>query len=903
MTKECPNHLATTVPTTPRRLPPPPRLPLTEWLQLEDRCVPALISWDGGGSDNNWSTKENWSGDVVPTAADTVTLNEETSPTSTVDAAFTIAGLIIPDAKFLTTLDLSADLTVGTVTMASGKIQGAGDLIVNTSMDWSGGMISGTVKNQNTSTLTISDEVYLPGTVKNEGIVNVSADTIVHLMGTLENLDGATLELGNNSLLKPFFQSAGEVVNKGTLTVPGDAIVQVDLTNTANGHIQISGELSVTESAVGVPTLTQDGADGDAPQISFLAGGVRRLSVQSFNLHFGDVVGGPNGGQIHIVSGQMAPGVWSWYGFDTSLQDVSINIDSNSTANYSEEQTQPNHNHLQSVALVNHGTFNQDHGLNVDASVIENHGTYRLHGPAPVRVPVAGSSLIWNHPGSMFTAVDTGAGSGVESMIQAKFISEGLLEVQSGNVVQFVAGGEFEGQIQVGFDQGDPTAEVAFLTQVGRVVQPIEWQPGLQYVGPGIVRVAEGAVVTVAAGATISIPGTLIVNHDDSRIEGASELALGLNFKWYGGTLDQVDVLIPQSGFVSITDELLDTGQGTFGLVKQLLNEAELVIQGTGTWSGTGKIEMGTDTQILIDGQFGFGSFLVDTVEDIVVVGGTIGQNIIIRDGGQLTHAQPTFIASVIAPRVENDNGIVHLGGFHFEDGFEQSDGDAILNAGEVAEISDWAQFNGGELIVGGNLTVHQIQLVVSNTTLRLWGGAVIAVHGLRLQNNALLIGGGWIVGPVFNLGRLEIAQDPQGEFGGSALNVTGDFQNDGEILIQPQMANGTSLEALNITGNFTQSSTGVLQLDYSALYGDFATWGIPTALLNVSGTAALGGTLRLTMPGDYEPEVGERLTILTYGVRVDDFDTFEGLELPGPNHFETDLTDPDQYDLIVVAD
>src|SRR5262245_53011382 len=33
---------------------------------LEDRLAPAVATWDGGGTDNLWSTAANWVGDVAP---------------------------------------------------------------------------------------------------------------------------------------------------------------------------------------------------------------------------------------------------------------------------------------------------------------------------------------------------------------------------------------------------------------------------------------------------------------------------------------------------------------------------------------------------------------------------------------------------------------------------------------------------------------------------------------------------------------------------------------------------------------------------------------------------------------------------------------------------------------------
>src|SRR3954471_5087268 len=43
--------------------------------KLEDRTLPAVITWDGGGNNLSWHTAANWGGDVVPTATDDVVIN------------------------------------------------------------------------------------------------------------------------------------------------------------------------------------------------------------------------------------------------------------------------------------------------------------------------------------------------------------------------------------------------------------------------------------------------------------------------------------------------------------------------------------------------------------------------------------------------------------------------------------------------------------------------------------------------------------------------------------------------------------------------------------------------------------------------------------------------------------
>src|SRR5215207_10133456 len=40
---------------------------------LETRLAPAVATWDGGGSDNNWTTPANWIDDVAPQPGDNLT--------------------------------------------------------------------------------------------------------------------------------------------------------------------------------------------------------------------------------------------------------------------------------------------------------------------------------------------------------------------------------------------------------------------------------------------------------------------------------------------------------------------------------------------------------------------------------------------------------------------------------------------------------------------------------------------------------------------------------------------------------------------------------------------------------------------------------------------------------------
>jgi hypothetical protein len=48
------------------------------WLTvLEDRITPSTVTWDNDGGDYDWNNAANWSGDVLPGAADDVVIDFE----------------------------------------------------------------------------------------------------------------------------------------------------------------------------------------------------------------------------------------------------------------------------------------------------------------------------------------------------------------------------------------------------------------------------------------------------------------------------------------------------------------------------------------------------------------------------------------------------------------------------------------------------------------------------------------------------------------------------------------------------------------------------------------------------------------------------------------------------------
>ncbi len=92
--------------------------------RLEDRAVPAVATWDGGGADNKWTTAANWQGDAAPQPGDDLVFPAEGAaqrasvndfPAGTGFRSITLAGV-------------SYNLSGNTVTLAAG-VHGTADVI------------------------------------------------------------------------------------------------------------------------------------------------------------------------------------------------------------------------------------------------------------------------------------------------------------------------------------------------------------------------------------------------------------------------------------------------------------------------------------------------------------------------------------------------------------------------------------------------------------------------------------------------------------------------------------------------------------------------------------------------------------------------------------------------------
>ena len=166
--------------------------------------------------------------------------------------------------------------------------------------------------------------------------------------------------------------------------------------------------------------------------------------------------------------------------------------------------------------------------------------------------------------------------------------------------------------------------------------------------------------------------------------------------------------------------------------------------------------------------------------------------------------------------------------------------GRLTVTLGTVYYAGDVTLTNGAVLLVDrlGTLTIAGGFTQSGGSTI-LTGGTLAVGSGIFLQGGTLS-GAGQIIGDVFN----------------AASIMVGD---------------ATTAGTLNITGNYTQTADGLLRLKLGGTAaGRFDQ-------LVVSGSAALAGTLRITLFAGYVPASGDSLRVLTAGTRTGTFDTLDG--------------------------
>ncbi|MHC5111657.1 MAG: hypothetical protein ACYTHJ_17470, partial [Planctomycetota bacterium] len=178
----------------------------------------AIVSWDGGGENDLWSTAANWENDTVPTSTDEVHI--------------TLAGTY--------TVTLNVDATVASLTL--GNATGAQTLEVTT-----------------TRTLTVSGNVTNLDTLAISGVLTVLNSGVVDLTQGTQNVLGILRVNGGTTRMGPGTSNTGG----GTVELAGTHVLEIDGSYTEQpapaASLVLGGSVSVTAAGMAA-TLTNNDA-------------------------------------------------------------------------------------------------------------------------------------------------------------------------------------------------------------------------------------------------------------------------------------------------------------------------------------------------------------------------------------------------------------------------------------------------------------------------------------------------------------------------------------------------------------------------------------------------------------------------------------------------------------------
>lgn len=285
----------------------------------------------------------------------------------------------------------------------------------------------------------------------------------------------------------------------------------------------------------------------------------------------------------------------------------------------------------------------------------------------------------------------------------------------------------------------------------------------------------------------------------------------------------------------------------------------------------------------------------------------------------------PTKMDLVIIPDVENNpivaGGVVEVASLTIESNGSLSVSTATFHADDVLIQANGLLTVDGSTLVSNNLEIEasaELNMTDAVLTMADDDGYLTNYGDLYAHNDSqdgLINGTVDAAGTFINYGtihidgvfalNIEIPFNNQGAIeatGGEILidegstlsgsgSLTGDLVNAGTVIP------GESPGILTIDGDYTQQSTGALEIE---LGGTEAGTGYDQ--LVVTGSAILGGTLNVSLLPGFEPQVDQVLNIITYGTGTYEFDTENLPELTGGLKLEIAYSDPG-VTLTVISD
>ncbi len=276
-------------------------------------AVPALSvdrTWTGLGATNNWSEAANWSGGVVPLAADRAIFDSTSANNATIDVNVAITAILVNAGYTGTISQGSSSLTFsGACTFASGTFSGgSGPITFNSGFTLSGGTFTAS-----TGTTTFAGAFTQSGS----GVWNANGGTAAFVgSASAYNVDSSldfnnvTVAMNNNVNLTISAGNAlvvngtltlqdGGITNSGILDARGPVAISPDFDG-GTGNMLISGATARTitiPSGASMPNLQIN-----ASNVTINTSGAGTVSLRGVNLQ--NVAGFTNGdANMQLIAG------------------------------------------------------------------------------------------------------------------------------------------------------------------------------------------------------------------------------------------------------------------------------------------------------------------------------------------------------------------------------------------------------------------------------------------------------------------------------------------------------------------------------------------------------------------------------------------------------------------------
>jgi hypothetical protein len=390
-------------------------------------------------------------------------------------------------------------------------------------------------------------------------------------------------------------------------------------------------------------------------------------------------------------------------------------------------------------------------------------------------------------------------------------------------------------------------------------------EQGTLYLGGG--GVSSNGIYNIASGAYLDFTGGNHSLKDSTQVKGSGTVGISsdtVNFKVSEGTTIEPTVnLSVTTGTASFDDDATLgkyylNGSGKIGVTGSLS-------LGNGSWyEGTMAATKGiTNTGSLAIGWYQYDDYKY--LEGNLINKGTITYNAYY--GGTSDYRSAQLLLKNLS-KVNNQNGATYelqrgeiLAASGATDTVFNNFGNLRKTTANTARIAVAFNNSGQVNVEQGNLSFSNTYIQTAGST-NLNGGSLSTSNPLNIQGGSLA-GFGNVNGSVTNAGLINPTSF------GDVIIINGE-------LINPTSLSSGSIGSLNISGNYTETSTANMNFE---LGGDENTGLFDK--LNIGGLATFAGTLNVSLVNGFVPQIGDRIKIITFNKYTGTLN-FTGLNIGG---------------------